>query len=128
MANPVVQTAMCTCVFGTAPATLSVTSQQTVTVCQMPAATIMDGAPLANVPTFGMCSNPNNPAVIAATAAAMGVFTPSACVPATLGWTPGCPTVTVCGRPLLNNTSKLMCAYGGMIQVSMTPAITVKTP
>ena len=128
MANPVVQTATCTCVFGTAPAVLTVTSQQTVTMCKMPAATILDGAPLLNVPTFGMCSNPNNPAVIAATAAAMGVFTPSACVPATASWTPGCPTVTVCGRPLPNNTSKLMCAYGGMISVSLTPAMTIKVP
>lgn len=128
MANPVVQTAVCTCAFGAAPAVITVTSQQTVTICKMPAATILDGAAMSNVPTFGMCSNPANPTVAAATAAAMGVMTPMPCVPATVSWAPGCPTVTVCKRPLLNNTSKLMCAYGGVIQVSATPAVTVKTP
>ena len=128
MANPVVQTAMCTCSFGAAPAVITVTSQQTVTICKMPAATILDGASMSNVPTFGMCSNPANPTVAAATAAAMGALTPMPCVPATVAWTPGCPTVMVCKRPLLNNTSKLMCSYGGVIQVTVTPAMTVKVP
>lgn len=128
MANPVVQTATCTCSFGAAPAVLTVTSQQTVSICKMPAATIQDGAALSNVPTFGMCSNPANPTVAAATAAALGVLTPMPCIPATVSWVPGCPTVLVCGKPLLNNTSKLMCSYGGVIQVTMTPAMTVKVP
>ena len=128
MANPVVQTATCTCSFGAAPAVLTVTSQQTVSICKMPAATIQDGAALSNVPTFGMCSNPANPTVAAATAAAMGVLTPMPCVPATVAWAPGCPTVTVCKRPLLNSTSKLTCSYGGVIQVTVTPAMTVKVP
>ena len=127
MANPVVQTATCTCPFGAAPAVLTVTSQQTVTMCGMPAATIMDGT-MANLPTFGMCSSLSNPTVASATAAAMGALTPMPCIPATVSCAPGCPTVTVCGRPLLNNTSKLTCAYGGVIQVSVTPAMTVKTP
>ena len=128
MADPVVQTAQCTCSFGAASAVLTVTSQATVTMCGMPAATIMDGAGLVNVPTFGMCSNPANPTVAAATAAALGVLTPMPCVPATVSWVPGCPTVTVCGRPVLNSTSLLTCSYGGVIKVSMTPAKTVKVP
>ena len=128
MANPVVQTATCTCSFGAAPAVLTVTSQQTVSICKMPAATIQDGAALSNVPTFGMCSNPANPTVASATAAAMGVLTPMPCVPATVAWAPGCPTVTGCKRPLLNSTSKLTCSYGGVIQVTVTPAMTVKVP
>ena len=128
MANPVVQTATCTCSFGAAPAVLTVTSQQAVSICKMPAATIQDGAALSNVPTFGMCSNPANPTVASATAAAMGVLTPMPCVPATVAWAPGCPTVTVCKRPLLNSTSKLTCSYGGVIQVTVTPAMTVKVP
>ena len=73
MANPVVNTAVCTCAFGAAPVPLTVTSQQTVFMCGMPAATIMDGAPLTNVATFGMCSNPANPTVAAATAAAVSI-------------------------------------------------------
>ena len=111
-----------------APAVLTVTSQQTVSICKMPAATIQDGAALSNVPTFGMCSNPANHTVASATAAAMGVLTPMPCVPATVAWAPGCPTVTVCKRPLLNSTSKLTCSYGGVIQVTVTPAMTVKVP
>ena len=128
MANPVVMTAVCKCAFGAAPAVLSVTSQQTVCMCGLLAATILDGAPTSNVPTFGMCSNPANPAVAAATVAALGTPTPAPCLPATMSWIPGCPTVMVCGKPLLNNNSRLICSYGGVIQPLMTPAITVTTP
>lgn len=104
---------------------LTVTSQQTVNMSCLPTATIMD-----NVCTsFGMCMSPANPTVAAATAAALGVLTPMPCVPMTPApWMPGAPTVLVCKKPLLNNTSKLMCAYGGVIQINMTPAMTVKVP
>ena len=37
----------------------------TVAIGGMPAATILDGAGMVNVPTFGMCSNLGNPAVAA---------------------------------------------------------------
>ena len=125
MANPAVQTAVCTCSFGAAPMPLMPVSQQTVRMCGLTAATIMDN----RCTTFGMCSNPANPAVAAATAAALGVLTPAPCVPVTPSpWVPGCPTVMVCGKPLLNNTSKLLCAYGGVIQITADPAVTVKTP
>ena len=125
MANPVVNTAICTCSFGTVPMVLPVTSQQTVMMGGMPAATILDN----KCTTFGMCSCLANPAVAAATAAAFGALTPSACIPLTLTpWAPGVPTVSVDGKPLLNNTSKLMCSYGGVIQVTMTPAVTINTP
>ena len=125
MANPVVNTAICTCSFGTVPMVLPVTSQQTVMMGGMPAATILDN----KCTTFGMCSCLAHPAVAAATAAAFGALTPSACIPLTLTpWAPGVPTVSVGGKPLLNNTSKLMCSYGGVIQVTMTPAVTINTP
>lgn len=125
MANPVVNTALCTCSFGAAPAVLPVSSQQTVMLCNLPAATIMDN----KFPTFGMCSCPANPTVASATAAALGVLTPMPCVPMTPApWVPGCPTVMVCGKPLLNNSGKLICAYGGVIQVTMTSAVTVQCP
>lgn len=39
MANPAVNTAVCQCTFGAAPAPLTVTSQNTVTGCNMPVAT-----------------------------------------------------------------------------------------
>lgn len=125
MANPAVMTALCKCAFGAAPLPLTVSSQQTVKASNLNLATIMDN----KFPTFGMCSCPNNPAVIAATAAKLGVFSPAPCVPAIAApWVPGAPTVLVCGKPLLNNSSKLICTYGGVIQISMTPAMTVKTP
>ena len=119
MANPVVNTSLCACSFGVAPAVLSVSSQQTVKICGMPAATIMDN----KFPTL------LNPTVASATSAALGVLTPMPCQPALVApWAPGVPTVMVCGKPLLNNSCKLMCAYGGIIQVNMTPALLVKTP
>jgi len=125
MANPVVQTALCTCTFGAAPSPLTVTSEQTVQTVSQLTATIMDN----HFVSFGMCSNPANPSVAAATAAALGVLTPMPCVPVTPApWAPGVPTVLICGKPLLNNTSKLQCMYGGVIQVTMTPAMTVQVP
>ena len=125
MANPVVSTALCTCSFGVAPMPLTVSSQQTVMMGSLPAATIMDNV----CTTFGMCSSLANPTVASATAAALGALTPMPCVPVVPApWSPGCPTVMVCGKPLLNNTSKLMCAYGGVIQVTTTPAMTIQVP
>ncbi len=125
MANPVVMGSVCKCVFGTVPLPLSVSSQQTVKAMNMNVATIMDN----KFPSFGMCSCPNNPAVIAATAAKLGVFSPAPCTPAVIApWVVGVPQILVCGKPLLNHTTKLMCMWGGMISVSMTPAKTVKTP
>ena len=125
MANPVVETALCQCVFGAAPCPLTVSSQQTVKAMNLNVATIMDNKPA----TLGMCRCPNNPAVISATSAALGVFTPAPCTPAIPGtWVVGVPTVQVCGKPLLNNTTKLMCQWGGMISISLTPAQTINTP
>lgn len=125
MANATVATALCQCTFGAAPCPLLVSSQQTVQTFNLPQATIMDN----KFPTFGMCSSLANPTVAAATAAAMGVLTPMPCVPAIVApWVPGAPTVLVCNKPLLNNTSKLMCNWAGVISVNMTPAMTVQTP
>lgn len=125
MTNPVTTTAVCTCSFGALPIMLPVTSQNTVLMCNLLAATIMDN----KCTSFGMCSCPNNPAVMAATSAAMGVLTPSACTPVTLTpWAPGVPKILICGKPLLQDSSKLNCFYGGVITVSLTPAKTIQTP
>ena len=125
MAFPVVMGSMCKCVFGAAPMPLSVSSQQTVQAMNLNVATIMDN----KFPPFGMCSSPNNPAVIAATAAKLGVFSPAPCAPAIIApWIKGEPTILVCGKPLLTNTTKLMCMWAGMISVSMTPAQTIQSP
>ncbi len=125
MSNPAVTGAVCKCVFGAAPLPLAVSSQSTVMAMNIPVATIMDN----KFPPFGMCSCPNAPAVIAATAAKLGVFSPAPCAPMIPApWAKGEPTILVCGKPLLTSTTKLMCAYGGMISISMTPAQTITTP
>lgn len=106
------------CSFGMAPSVLNVLPNAKV-VSVMPMATIADNIPLTNIMPFGMCSSMANPTVAAATAAAMGVLTPMPCVPLLPApWVPGSPTVLVGGKPALNHTCKLTCAYGGVIQIT----------
>lgn len=125
MAMLVANTAMCMCSFGMAPVPLMATTAPTVTAVNQPAATIMD---LPKLP-FGMCTCPANPAVAAATAAALGVPTPAPCTPAVVApWVPGSPTVIIGNYPALNNSSKCICSFGGIIQITMTPALTVQVP
>ena len=117
MAIQVCMGAMLQCSFGVAPSSLVVLPTNR-TMTMTPAATIMDHAPLVNIMPFGMCSSPANPTVAAATAAALGVLTPMPCVPATAApWVTGAPTVLIGKMPALNNNSKLMCNWGGVIQV-----------
>ena len=117
MAIQVCMGATLQCSFGAAPGTLVVLPSNR-TMTQTPAATIMDHAPLVNIMPFGMCSSPANPTVAAATAAALGVLTPMPCVPATAApWIVGAPTVLIGNVPALDNNSKLMCNWGGVIQV-----------
>lgn len=112
--------AMLTCSFGMAPSTLTVLPVTGVTCGEMPAATIMDFAPMVNIAPFGMCMSPANPTVAAATAAALGVLTPMPCVPAPPApWIPGAPTVTIAGMPALDNTSTCMCMWAGVIAITM---------
>jgi hypothetical protein len=106
------------CSFGAAPSSLVVLPANRVAIDGVPAATIADCAPIVNVPPFGMCRSMANPMVIAATAAAMGVPTPMPCVPVPVGmWVVGSPTVVVGNVPALNMDSKLMCSWGGVIQI-----------
>jgi hypothetical protein len=66
-----------------------------------------------------MCTAPANPQVIAATSAALGVFTPQPCIPATIApWTPGNPKVLVGGNPVLTDSSKCICMWAGQITIS----------
>ena len=116
------------CSFGMAPGVLSVLPDK-LTNATTPAANIMDYKPMVNVIPFGMCSSPANPVVIAATAAALGVLTPMPCIPNTIApWVPGCPTVLIKNMPALNDSSKLMCMWGGVIQVLNPGQMTVMVP
>lgn len=106
------------CSFGVAPSVLMVTPEKK-TISTMPLATIMDNVPMKNIMPFGMCSSMANPSVSAATSAAMGVLTPMPCMPViSAPWTPGCPTVMIGNTPAVNQTCKLMCNWGGVIQVT----------
>lgn len=128
MANAVVTSAMCMCSFGTAPCNLMATNTPTVMADSKPAAVIMDNTP-ANMATFGMCTTLSNPQVASATSAALGVLTPMPCVPNVPGpWAPGSATVLFGGKPALSNTSKAVCAFGGMIQFTTPGQFTVMVP
>ena len=116
------------CSFGVAPSVFNATPRPELT-SNMPAGTIMDHVPMMNIMPFGMCSSPSNPQVIAATAAAMGVFTPMPCVPVTPApWVPGAVNVLITNQPALDNTCKLMCTWGGVISVAMPGQLTHDIP
>jgi hypothetical protein len=128
MAQQVCMGAMLQCSFGAAPSTLSVLPANK-TLTQTPDANIMDNKPMVNIMPFGMCSSMANPTVAAATAAALGALTPMPCVPVIPApWAPGSPTVLIANMPALNNTSKLMCAYAGVIQIVNPGQTTVMIP
>ena len=120
MGVQVVMGATMTCSFGTAPSSLIVIPKGPPVFATRPfAATIMDYIPIANIPPFGMCSAPTNPMVISATAAASGVFTPMPCVPVIPApWVPGSPTIFINKNIALNATSKCMCTWLGVIQIT----------
>lgn len=120
MSCPAVCTgAMMQCSFGIAPSTLNVLPVNRTLVGSLPMANIMDNKPFVNILPFGMCSSMANPTVAAATAAALGVLTPMPCIPVTVApWAPGSPTIMVGNTPALNAQSRLLCAWGGVIQIS----------
>ncbi|HEX7242423.1 MAG TPA: DUF4280 domain-containing protein [Longimicrobiaceae bacterium] len=129
MGQQVCMGAMMMCSFGVAPSSLVVLPANRVMAGGPPAANIMDFAPIVNVPPFGMCQSPSNPTVAAATAAALGVLTPMPCVPVTAApWIVGAPTVLIGNMPALNSTSKLMCSWGGVIQLTYAGQVTTQVP
>src|SRR5579885_3349876 len=106
--------AMMQCSFGLAPSSLVV----------LPVHRTM-----TNIMPFGMCTSGANPMVAAATAAAMGVLTPMPCIPNTPApWVPGGPTVLLDNMPTLDDQSKLMCIWGGVIQFVTPGEFTVQVP
>jgi hypothetical protein len=129
MANQVCMGAMMQCSFGMAPSSLVVLPVNRVSTQEEPDANIMDYVPMVNIMPFGVCMSIANPAVAAATSAALGVLTPMPCIPVTTApWTPGAETVTIGGAPALDNTSTLMCMWGGVIQFVTPGEFTVTVP
>ena len=120
--------AMLQCSFGTSPSALSVLSANRVAGAT-PCATIMDNVPFTNIMPFGQCSTSSNPAVAAATTAAGGALTPVPCIPVTTSpWVVGAPTVLIGNMPALNDSSKLMCSWGGVIQIINPGQAQIQTP
>lgn len=128
MGQQVCMGAMIQCSFGAAPGSLMVLPLNR-TLTAVPDANIMDNKPMVNVLPFGTCMSIANPMVAAATAAALGVLTPMPCIPMTMApWVPGAPTVLIGNMPALNNSSKLMCAWGGVIGINVPGQFTVAVP
>ena len=129
MPNQVCMGAMMMCTMGMAPSSLVVLPTNKVLTDQVPDANIMDHIPMTNIMPFGMCMSPANPTVAAATAAALGVLTPMPCIPNTPApWVPGAPTVLLANMPTLDNTSQLMCIWGGVITFTTPGEFTVQVP
>jgi hypothetical protein len=117
------------CSFGLAPSSLVVLPANQCMTNYVPAANIMDNKPMVNIMPFGMCTSIANPTVASATAAAMGVLTPMPCIPNTPApWVPGAPTVMLGNMPALDDTSKLMCIWAGVIQVVYPGQVTEQIP
>jgi hypothetical protein len=128
MGQQVCAGALMKCSFGLAPSALAVLPAAMV-MTGAPNASIMDNKPMVNILPFGMCTSLSNPLVAAATAAALGVLVPLPCTPMPGGpWVPGSPTVLLGGQPALNKASKLMCSFGGVIEISMAGQTTVAIP
>lgn len=115
----VVMSATLQCSFGVAPSSLVVVPKgPPVLIEGRPAASIMDMAPIVNIPPFGMCMSMTNPTVAAATAAALGVLTPMPCMPVTPApWQPGAVKTMVNNMPALTFGATCNCAWGGVITI-----------
>lgn len=106
------------CPFGSMPAAFSALPLSKVVIGGSPVGILSDVTPLLNISPFGMCSSVTNPAVISATAAAMGTPTAAPCVPAPTGsWKDVPEDVLAGGKSVVTNGSHLMCAWGGKISV-----------
>lgn len=125
----VVMGAMCMCTFGAAPSSLTVLPTNRLMTGSVPAANIMDFAPFVNILPFGVCTSMANPAVASATAAAAGVLTPMPCTPSVPApWAPGAPIVMIGNMPALDLNSKAVCAFGGMISITLPGQFTAMVP
>ena len=129
MALQTINGATLQCSMGLTPSTFVVPPVRRTLASGSPAATVMDHMPLVNVMPFGLCRSPANPAVIAATAAALGTPTPAPCIPVTPApWLPGVPTVLIGAIPALDQACQLACVWAGLIQFVNPGQATVFTP
>ena len=107
------------CPFATGTSTLNCSSATQIQTSGAVVATVNDCAPGTNIAPFPACTHPANPAVVAATAAAMGVPTPSTCLLALSGtWTAEKTNVSYGGSLSLTSSGQLPCGYGGVITIA----------
>jgi hypothetical protein len=122
--------ALLTCSSGLMPGSLNALPTKKV-LTTTPAGNIGDVAPMASIPSFGLCRSLGNPATAAATAIASavppGIFVlvPMPCIPMVSSWIPTAPTTLVGGMPTTNASSTATCLYGGCITVSFPGQATV---
>jgi hypothetical protein len=118
MAELVCAGAQIQCTAGTIPSTLIVAATTGTAAGVQPLATINDHLPMTNIPPFGLCMSPANPAVATATAAAQGVLTPQPCTPMTTApWSPGSISTLLLSMPAVLDVSRCLCTYGGVVSV-----------
>lgn len=126
MPDLVANGALLKCSMGMTPCALIIPPSKA-TSTMLPVATMKDHT-LANIPTFGMCKSMANPTVAAATAAAMGSLTPMPCLPnLPAPWSGTSTKTTIGGQPALIKDSKLTCAFGGQIEITMPGQMKAKT-
>ncbi|WP_437275945.1 DUF4280 domain-containing protein [Sorangium sp. So ce375] len=119
MPKLVVNGAKLRCSEGMSPSTLTVPPAIGSGSSEMPAATVMDQKPMANIAPFGMCKTQANPQVAAATSAAQGTLTPQPCVPVIPApWSPGASSVTFQQQKALTDDSKCTCQWTGSIEIT----------
>ncbi|MGM0438565.1 MAG: DUF4280 domain-containing protein [Bacillota bacterium] len=106
------------CSFGDKNSKLQVVSDHNAKVCGNLIANIMDFQAMTNIQPFGKCQTTNNPEVASATAANHGNLTPQPCIPnIQAAWAKVKKDVKVGQHPALLEGSKLVCFYGGQIEI-----------
>lgn len=124
MGLPIVtEGALMMCSFGVAPSSLIVTSNATVTVGGIPAATLMDYAPFANIPCFGVCLSPMHPGFVGGvvSAALGGAPVAPPCTPAVATpWLQPALITTIDGLAVLLPSAVNHCALSGVIKFVTT--------
>lgn len=109
----VIQGSLARCSFAAGPPVPLAAAPGPAKAQTQPELTIMDSKPFVNVPSFGMCTAPTNPAVIAAWGA------PVPCTPVIPApWTPGSQTKKINSLPALTASSMCNCAYAGVITIT----------